>query len=181
MVTSCDVLPRDGVPWEPPGGSSPRRGPLPAPGSRTRVPLEFSIERGPPQADLPGRLRRRHSTLHQQERGGALVLIEGRPSGRVAFGPALAIPSRVRSAIRVVRTGQSPQDVEHQLAGGRRGIELFLQGAQRNAALLEGLDDLQQLAERPPQRSRRTTASVSPGTEVIEQTGEPGRLRSCRR
>ena len=127
--------------------------------------LEFPVERGPPQADLPGRFRRRHPALHQQKRCFPLVLIQRGPSWTAAFGAgvgqAITRPFGDQSPFKL---GNRAEDVKHQLAGGRRGIELFLQGEQRDAALLECLDDIKQFrgADRP-NLSSRTTASVSPG------------------
>src|SRR6266850_5407199 len=119
-----------------------RRCPRPsAPGSGTRLPLEFPVERGPPQADLLGRLGRRHPTLHQQERRFPLVRIERWPSGTAAFGAgggqAITGPLGNEPPLKL---GQRAEDVKDQFASGRRGIQLLLQGAQRDPALMQRLD-----------------------------------------
>ena len=65
------------------------------------------------------------------------------------------------------------EDVEHELAGGRGGIEMLLEADQVDAASLEAVDGLEQLAQRASQ-------TVEPGDRLLRhEDGRAGCARSA--
>ena len=85
----------------------------------------------------------------RQHGGFELVAVEAGASGFAAFGAcgpdAVLGPLCDQAALEL---GDGAEDVEHELAGGGRGVDLLLEGDEGDLALLQLLDDLEQLAQR---------------------------------
>ena len=70
------------------------------------------------------------------------------------------------------------EDVEHEFAGGRGGIETLLEADQVNTAGLELVDGLEQLPERAPQAVEASDAQAVAGPGVVDELGEPGAIKT---
>ena len=73
------------------------------------------------------------------------------------------------------------EDVEHELAGGRGGIETLLEADQVDAAVLEAVDRFEQLLERASQAVEPGDAQAVTGSGVVDELGEAGAVTGCLR
>ena len=96
---------------------------------------------------MPSRVGWRHAAFNQHERGFQLFLIERGTAGFAAFGArgvhAVAGALCDEAAFEL---SNRAEDMEHQLAGGRRNIDFLFEREKRDSALLERFDDFEQLA-----------------------------------
>ena len=110
---------------------------------------------------MPRRLGWRHAALHQHERGAQLFLIERGTAGFAAFAAcgvhAVAGAFGDEAAFEL---GNRAEDVEHQLAGGRRRIDFLFEREKRDPAFLERFDDLPYLVRCRPMPLEATCACV---------------------
>ena len=70
------------------------------------------------------------------------------------------------------------EDVEHELAGGRGGIEMLLEADQVDAASLQAVDGLEQLAQRASQTVEPGDAQAVTRSGVVDELGETGAVRA---
>ena len=63
------------------------------------------------------------------------------------------------------------EDVEHELAGGRRGVEAILEAHEMDATGLEVGNDLEEFLERAPEPG---DAQAIPGSGLVDEFGESG-------
>ena len=89
------------------------------------------------------------------------------------------MPSRVRSEMsRASKCAIAPEDVEYELAGGRGGVEALLEADQVDAAGLELVDRLEQLAQRSPQTVEASNAQAISGPGMVDELGESGAVKT---
>ena len=70
------------------------------------------------------------------------------------------------------------EDVEYELAGGRRGVEALLEADQVDAAGLEAVDGFEQLAQRASQTVEPGDAQAVAGSSVLNELGKTGAVRA---
>ena len=70
------------------------------------------------------------------------------------------------------------EDVEHELAGGRGGIETLLEADQVDAAGLEAVNGFEQLAQRASQTVEPGDAQAVTGSGVVDELGQTGAVRA---
>ena len=114
--------------------------------SGRRATVDDPMHRCPADAERAGNvawspiIRRHRFDLGDQlwrQRLTAFVLALG-----LGFGDAFALPLKHHRALEL---GNRPEDIEHQLAGRRRGIHAHGQDAQRRPLHLDRTDDLRQV------------------------------------
>ena len=70
------------------------------------------------------------------------------------------------------------ENVKHELAGGRGGVEALLEADQVDTSGLEVVDGLEQLPERAAQTVEASDAQAVSGPGVVDELGEPGTLET---
>jgi hypothetical protein len=91
-----------------------------------------------PQAELPGSHGWRQTCFNQLERGSDLLRIEGLTAGTLAAGPRGGDPVFCPLGNQTpLEMRDGPEYMKDQLAGGRVGVDPFLQAEQGNAPLLK--------------------------------------------
>ena len=101
---------------------------------------------------------------------------------RGSSGPAPALARRGGPVPRALgdqstlEVRDRPENVEHELAGGRGGVEALLEADQVDATGLEAVDSLEQLAKRASQSVESRDAEAVAGSRVVDKLGESGPL-----
>ena len=74
--------------------------------------------------------------------------------------------------------GDRTEHMEHELAGGRGGIEALLEADQVDAAGLEAVDDFEKFSERASQTVEPGDAQSVAGSSVVDELGKTGAVRA---
>ena len=115
----------------------------------------------------------RNARLHQQYGGVQLFLIERRPPWLAAFRARGDHPiARSLSDETAFKLGDCAEDMEHQLASRRRGVDLLFEGQERDALLLEGFDNIEKFAEGTSEAVEPNDGEGVAGANESEQPGE---------
>ena len=138
-----------------------------------------SVGRCPAYSELFGCSRGRQTGFDEFLSGRNRFRVEWRSTRRSASfarrGDAVAGALGDEPGLEV-RDGT--EDVEHELAGGRGGIETLLEADQVDAAGVEAADRFEQLLERASQTVEPGDAQAVTGSGVVDELGEPGALRA---
>ena len=112
----------------------------------------------------------------------AAETVSGSSAGRPGIRPrflAAAMPSRVRSEMRRrSKWAIAPNTWEHELAGGRGGVEAFLETHEVDALGLEGVDGLEEFTQRAAEPVEADDAEAIARSGVVDELGEPGAVRA---
>ena len=74
--------------------------------------------------------------------------------------------------------GQRPEQVEHQSAAGRGGVELLTEAAEADPPALQVADDVEQVAQGAPQAVELPDHQGVAGAELVEDLVSSGRAAS---
>ena len=74
--------------------------------------------------------------------------------------------------------GDRAEHMEHELAGGRGGVEVFVETHEVDALGLEGVDGLEEFTQRAAESVKASDAEAVARSGMVDELGEPGAVRA---